>query len=105
MGDMRVKQAQPAQDIEKDLKSAGRGALDNIRTVRNLAAGVAVAGATAMAAEALGVVTIPAMIPTGLVTLAAGGVAAATGIIVAVGDGVDKLISDADKQREQALPQ
>ena len=101
MGNLQVNQAQQTQSPEKDLKSAGRGALDNLRTIRNVAAGAAGAGLAAMGAEALGVVTLPATIPTGILTLAAGGVAGVTGLIVYIGDGVDKLISDAEKQKPQ----
>lgn len=103
MGDMKVNGGQSAQQIDKDIKQAGKEAISNVKTIRNVAAGVAVAGAAAMGAEALGVVTIPAMIPTATVTLVAGGVAGVFGIIGAISDSVDKLITSADQQREKQL--
>lgn len=103
MGDIQVKGAQAPQQIDRQFKEAGKQAVSNVKTIRNAAAGVAVAGAAAMGAEAMGLVTIPAMIPTGLVTLGAGAVAGVFGIIGAIGDSVDKLVESADKKHNEQL--
>lgn len=101
MGDIAVRGTQPGQQLEKDLKKSGEEALSNVRTIRNVAAGVAVAGVAAMAAEAAGVVTIPAIIPTAGITLAAGGVAVAFGIIDMVATGANNLIESAQKKAQE----
>lgn len=103
MGDVKVTGAQTPQQIDRAYKEAGREAVSNVKTIRNVAAGVAAAGVAAMGAEALGVVTLPAAIPTGLITLGAAGVAGVFGLIGAVGDGVDKLISSADQKHAEQL--
>lgn len=100
MANMQVNQAQAGQKLGEDLKTSGRSALDGVRKVRNIAAGTAAAGLAAMGAEAVGVVTLPAEIPTAMLTLVAGSVAATTSVIVAIGDKVDHLINDS-AQRQQ----
>lgn len=93
--------AAPAQQLEKTVKTAGQEAIDNLRTVRNVAAGVCAASVAAMGAEALGVVTIPAAIPTGLLAITSGGLAVVTGMIVGIGEGVNNLIEKSGSREEQ----
>lgn len=100
MANMQVNKAQSGQKMGQELKSSGREALDNIRTIRNTAAAVATAGTAAMAAETLGVVTLPATIPTGLITLTAGSLALTTHIIVSIGEGLDHLINDSAQHKQ-----
>lgn len=100
MGNMQVKPTQQNTKLGDELKSSGSEVLDNVRTIRNVAAGVATAGAAAMAAETLGVVTLPAAIPTGLITLTAGSLALTTHLIVEIGEGLDHLINDSDQRKQ-----
>jgi len=100
MGNMQVKSTQQGQKLGEELKSSGSEILDNVRTIRNAAAGVAAVGATAMAAQVLGVATIPAAIPTGLITLTAGSLALTTHLIVEIGEGLDNLINNSDQRKQ-----
>lgn len=97
MSNLSVQKNQAAQPLETTLKNTGKEAIDKVKTIRNVAAGAAVAGVGLMAAEAAGVVTLPAVIPTAGATIAAGGVAVAFGIIGYIAEGTQNLIENTQK--------
>lgn len=83
-------------------KSSSESTLDGIRKFRNAALGVAALGGTAMAAEAAGVLTLPATIPTGIITAGALVTAGAAHACLKLGQWMDSVSQEQGKALEAA---
>lgn len=96
MGDIqKVGSAQAAEKAKP--QSAEDSTLNGVRNFRNAALGVAALGGAAMAAEAAGVLTLPATIPTGIIAVGALATAGAAHAALKLGEWMDSMTQQRDK--------